>query len=714
MSQLAVGDLGATYTINFDDTVSGVNNGRFAGTGFEPEPAAGRLDSDAWALTGSLDDGNLNFGATALTGDYARLAPTAPQTSGGIYAFSGGSISGAALGIQPTADDFTPGTITLRIRNDTSSFISSFQLGYTVHVRNDQPRANSFNFSHSEDNFGFIAEPAANLTSGAEVAANTAFQANLRTVTLTGLAIPAGGFYYLRWSTDDSSGSGNRDEFALDDIRLSSFTAGAAPEILTWAPSTPVWDTAAANFNNGTTQKAFSNGDSVIFNEPGRAAQSTVQIDPAGVSPKNILVSNTTGTYSFSGGPITASGTLTKSNAGTLALNTTYTGPAIALTGGTLRLMQSDLISDTTAVRIAGGATLDLNGQSEQIGDLRLAGGTLATGAGTFTLTSDLATEASDTTSTITGSLNTSTSPRIISAADGAAAVDLHISAAISGGNGITGGALTLSGPGVIRLSANNSQFSSPINTNSSTKLSIAHFYALGPTLRFNGGSIEAAVPLTGANAVVTSVSIGGNVRLTGSDLEFKSEIGFFGNALKTITVENNTTFLAGFIEPGATTNTKLIKAGAGMLTLAGGPNFGTAGTEVLDGRLRVLNEGILNRGDVTVSGNLDRPAVLELALTNLSANPDKIDDLANVILNSSGANRGILALNFSSSFSETVNTLRVDGALLTPGIYNAGNLAGYITGTGNLLVTIPEPSSLATLLIGATSLLGVRLRRRR
>jgi hypothetical protein len=55
-----------------------------------------------------------------------------------------------------------------------------------------------------------------------------------------------------------------------------------------------------------------------------------------------------------------------------------------------------------------------------------------------------------------------------------------------------------------------------------------------------------------------------------------------------------------------------------------------------------------------------------------------------------------------------------VDGALLTPGIYNAGNLAGYITGTGNLLVTIPEPSSLATLLFGATSLLGVRLRRRR
>jgi hypothetical protein len=36
--------------------------------------------------------------------------------------------------------------------------------------------------------------------------------------TITGLSISTGGYLYLRWSGDDVSGSGSRDEFALDDV----------------------------------------------------------------------------------------------------------------------------------------------------------------------------------------------------------------------------------------------------------------------------------------------------------------------------------------------------------------------------------------------------------------------------------------------------------------------------------------------------------------
>jgi hypothetical protein len=106
-----IDNTGGTYSINFDTTVPGVNNGGFDGSGFSPQPAVGQLDSDAWAVTGSLADGNLDFGATASgsTNDYSRGAPTTPPTSGGIYAFNGGSIVGSALGIQPTGDDFSPG-----------------------------------------------------------------------------------------------------------------------------------------------------------------------------------------------------------------------------------------------------------------------------------------------------------------------------------------------------------------------------------------------------------------------------------------------------------------------------------------------------------------------------------------------------------------------------------------------------------------------------
>jgi hypothetical protein len=50
-----------------------------------------------------------------------------------------------------------------------------------------------------------------------------------RNTTLTGLSIPNNGFFYLRWNGTDVSGSGSRDEFALDDISIT-----AVPEPSTW------------------------------------------------------------------------------------------------------------------------------------------------------------------------------------------------------------------------------------------------------------------------------------------------------------------------------------------------------------------------------------------------------------------------------------------------------------------------------------------------
>ncbi|HEX8312860.1 MAG TPA: hypothetical protein VF614_16170, partial [Chthoniobacteraceae bacterium] len=141
-AQLNIDNTAGTYSINFDTSVSGVNNGTFNGSGFSPAPAAGQLDSDAWSATGSLDNGDLAFGgeASGSTNDYSRGMPATPPTSGGIYAFSGGSISGVGLGIQPTAADFSPGTVTLRLQNTTGSFLNGLTISYNVHVRNDGAR----------------------------------------------------------------------------------------------------------------------------------------------------------------------------------------------------------------------------------------------------------------------------------------------------------------------------------------------------------------------------------------------------------------------------------------------------------------------------------------------------------------------------------------------------------------------------------------------
>lgn len=114
-----------TFTISFDATVSGVTNGQYAGSGFQSSPSAGQLDSDAWAAAG-WSDGDLTFGGTGTTGDYARGNSTGGVGTGGFYSF--GSAGDRWFGIQPGGSDFAPGTITLRVQNNTGAPINTFEL----------------------------------------------------------------------------------------------------------------------------------------------------------------------------------------------------------------------------------------------------------------------------------------------------------------------------------------------------------------------------------------------------------------------------------------------------------------------------------------------------------------------------------------------------------------------------------------------------------
>ena len=90
------------------------------------------------------------------------------------------------------------------------------------------------------------------------------------------------------------------------------------------------------------------------------------------------------------------------------------------------------------AVTIYNSGKLDLNGLAESFGALNMTGGTVATGAGTLTLTADITTNADASSATISGNLALGAS-RTFTVADGAAADDLLISAIISGATfGIT------------------------------------------------------------------------------------------------------------------------------------------------------------------------------------------------------------------------------------------------------------------------------------
>lgn len=217
-AQVNFTDSNTSVLIDFQNTLSGVNQGAFTGSGLSPSPSNGQVDADAWAITG-MSDGSHDFGQTHTSGDFARGQDGNGASTGGLYAFDvgGGNIG---MGIQPTGSDWTPGTITLKITNNGSASINSLNINYVVYVRNDQSRGSSFNFSHSSNNSTYFDETSLALTSPQTADASPSWVANNRSIGLINLGLSPGASYYLRWAGSDVNGSGSRDEFALDDISI--------------------------------------------------------------------------------------------------------------------------------------------------------------------------------------------------------------------------------------------------------------------------------------------------------------------------------------------------------------------------------------------------------------------------------------------------------------------------------------------------------------
>lgn len=218
--QIAIAD--HEYKINFDSTIAGVSNGQYMGTGFTPNPVEGQLNSNAWAITG-WTDGALIFGETRSTpsSDYTRGISGGGVSTGGLYSFRP-MVGNASLGFQPGGNDWAPGSITLKIQNQTGSIIHSLAVAYKLFVRNDQGRSSTFNFSWSNDHITYNDVAALNLTSVADADITPSWQQNNKSTMINGLAVLPGGYFYLRWSGNDAGGSGTRDEFALDDITISA------------------------------------------------------------------------------------------------------------------------------------------------------------------------------------------------------------------------------------------------------------------------------------------------------------------------------------------------------------------------------------------------------------------------------------------------------------------------------------------------------------
>ncbi|MCZ6776567.1 MAG: T9SS type A sorting domain-containing protein, partial [Ignavibacteria bacterium] len=143
-----------------------------------------------------------------------------------IYAWevSSGDFS---FGFQSDGSDFTPGNITLKIRNNTGDVLTKLNVSYDIYVYNNQDRSTFFNFSYSTDDVTYTDVPALDFTSPEAADLSPSWTSENKTTSITGLSVADGDSVFLRWPSDDAVGAaGSRDEFGLDNVVLS---AGAEP-----------------------------------------------------------------------------------------------------------------------------------------------------------------------------------------------------------------------------------------------------------------------------------------------------------------------------------------------------------------------------------------------------------------------------------------------------------------------------------------------------
>lgn len=603
-AQLALPTLSGTYTIDFDNTVSGVNEGAYAGTGFTTAPATGQLDSDAWAVTG-WSNGSLAFGGTQTTAntDYTRGATSAAQTTGGFYAFSGtGITTGVAFGIQPGSNDWEPGTLTLRIQNTSGSILTGLDVGYLLYIRNDQGRSSTFAFSYSSDNTAYSSVPELTILSG--TAADTApvsFVSNSLNTSLSGLSILNNSYFYIRWTSGTNGGSGSRDEFALDNISLSNFAFSSFSDLY-WDSNGAAdgvggdgaWDNSITNWNtlaSGTaTPSAWSPSAAAIFS--GSAGNITVDNVAA-----NAGLRFDTGGYALNSGTITLGGfaTVTTDDTNTVTtINSRLSGTSGLIKSGSGELILTGNNDFSGNIGIALG-TLTVSG-SGQLGaagnDLSFTGGKLKiTGstsldAGT-NLSGQVAIE-SNSDLVIAGQLLASTL-----ALSGSGVISLEGSGSSSSGN------ITLAAPATIKLtSAQNFTLTGGITTTqaagTATISAVSGTLALGGAQRnFDVADGSSNVDLN-ISASITSLA-GGRIQKTGGGtLQLGSNPGFAGGVR--LGVSGTSTAIGGTIQVTAKDS-----LGTGSLQFNSGTLFATTALTGANAIANTLSIGAGQTGDGAV-----------------------------------------------------------------------------------------------------------------
>ena len=218
LGQLNLSTTGTDFLINFDQTVLGVNEGFWSGIGLRPIPDLGQLDSEAFSIIG-FSDGPSDFGDISISGDFSRGISTGNIGPGGLYSFEV-DLNNHILGFQPVGSDFTPGFITLKVLNTSGFAIDKIKLSFLIWVLNNNSKSSSIEVFFSTDNLIYNALPGSFFTSPEAGDNFPSWQFTPFSFSIENMNVANNNVFYIRWETDDNSGTGSRDELGIDDISI--------------------------------------------------------------------------------------------------------------------------------------------------------------------------------------------------------------------------------------------------------------------------------------------------------------------------------------------------------------------------------------------------------------------------------------------------------------------------------------------------------------
>ena len=210
------------YTVDFNNTVTGVNNGAFAGVGIVPSPVPGQLNSNAWS------HGAYSFGVGAAFGGSTTSGKgfsTGNVSDVGFYSFET-TPGNRTLGLQTNNAVFLSNT--LRVKNNTGTTMTSLAISYKVYILNNSDGAVYFAFGYSTDNNSYLELQS---DTSLEVSdASPGWKAYLWSAMVTGVSVANGSSIYLRWPGLQYWNI-EADEIAFDDISMVANPTTVLPQI---------------------------------------------------------------------------------------------------------------------------------------------------------------------------------------------------------------------------------------------------------------------------------------------------------------------------------------------------------------------------------------------------------------------------------------------------------------------------------------------------